>query len=209
MCPDLFKGEPWPSPNSTLSVLAKLQTAPRLMWWMLSQTYSKSACIIVACMNWLRSMATVPLLPENIGLLGFCFGGWVAFHATHEDDELSAQVGAAAHCHPAPGVENLHFGSQTSLLRGVCRPTLCLAAGNDPASVKPGGILETSLQDRGCHFEIKEYEDMLHGWVSRGDWCGDTGHVRAAYDDATGRIVGFFSTELSPVVTQVDVSCKH
>ncbi|KAF0708501.1 hypothetical protein As57867_006312, partial [Aphanomyces stellatus] len=48
-------------------------------------------------------------------------------------------------------------------------PQLVLAAGNDPAWLKPGGSVEKTLQARGIASKFRDFPDVVHGWVNRGD----------------------------------------
>lgn len=78
------------------------------------------------------------------------------------------KVGGA--CHPSLGIGPLLFGeSVASQAEAVKCPIVLCPAGNDPADVKEGGLVEAELKKRGVDIKIRAFPEMRHGWVPRGD----------------------------------------
>ena len=126
-------------------------------------------------------------------MLGFCWGGWVAFHCA----KLPG-VACAVGVHPSVNMEGFHGGNTTALYGAIRCPTMCLTAGDDPSAVKPSGELETALRSdgSGCSSAhcFKEFPEMRHGWVVRGD-CGDPA-IQEAVVDAVSNMVAFLKKHL-------------
>jgi len=55
---------------------------------------------------------------------------------------------------------------EKDILQNIKCPQLFMPAGNDPPTVKPGGLGCDVLGDK---LEIIEFPDMMHGWTTRGD----------------------------------------
>lgn len=102
---------------------------------------------------------------ESIGIIGFCWGAWVVFHASS-----TGKVNAGVSCHPSVRVGPLLYGEQeTALAQAVTVPQCLMPASNDPANLKTGGELVNIINGNDVLCETHEYADMMHGWVPRGD----------------------------------------
>uniref|UniRef100_A0A6B2LGN8 Dienelactone hydrolase domain-containing protein n=1 Tax=Arcella intermedia TaxID=1963864 RepID=A0A6B2LGN8_9EUKA len=126
---------------------------------------------------------------KTFGILGFCWGNWVVFHASGEISEIKA--GASAH----PSAVRICQTFEENLDQIVDKihiPNLVLSAVNDPESVKPGGVYSEKLSKVGG--EIFEYKDQNHGWVTRGDL--NDPQVEAAVKDSTQKIISFFTKHI-------------
>jgi len=134
-----------------------------------------------------------PFLKEHgaktFGIVGFCWGNWVVFHASAEFPEIKA--GASAHPSAVQACEK--FGENLDeIIDKIKVPQLVLAAGNDLDSIKPGGVYAEKLKQHGGEFY--EYKDQNHGWVNRGDL--NDPKVEAAVKDATEKIINIFKKHL-------------
>merc|ERR1712224_871393 len=74
--------------------------------------------------------------------------------------------------HPSLDVSKVQCGphniSQGDLGRSIKCPLLLLPAGNDDASLKPGGKFFGIVKEAHPLSNSIEYAQMKHGWVSRG-----------------------------------------
>ena len=96
--------------------------------------------------------------------IGFCWGAWAWAKAASNGFGFACCVGA----HPSIKLEEFAFGSSImEMVEGVSCPCLLLAGGNDPDNVKPGGEFAKVFEAKGG--KSIAFEDMQHGWVSRGD----------------------------------------
>ncbi len=78
-------------------------------------------------------------------------------------------------------------------------PTMMLAAGNDAADVKAGGLMHAALlrsssgvKESDLHFQ--EFATMTHGWVNRGDLADPA--IAAGAEEALSLVEGFFRQHL-------------
>jgi len=104
----------------------------------------------------------------KVGLAGFCFGSWVVFHVS----AIAGAVDCGVNFHPSLRLEEMCWqGSTDGLAQNVTCPQLLLSAGNDPESVREGGSVIAILQEKpfGKDCAVKDFPDMAHGWVNRGD----------------------------------------
>ena len=135
----------------------------------------------------------IPYLTESgqrpIGALGFCWGGWLAFHSAS-----IPEIQCAIAMHPSVKMEKFHGGNSVDLYAAISCPTMCLAASDDPEEVKPSGALSESLDQKGLASFFQEYPDMKHGWVPRGK-AEDSG-VAAAVTKAVHQSVLFLQQHL-------------
>jgi dienelactone hydrolase len=108
----------------------------------------------------------VPMLQqrgcEKIGVLGFCWGGWLGCHAA-ANEHISC-VGAF---HPSLVPCMLVGESKVELCAGVRCPVLMLPAREDAADVKSAGLLHRSIAQKSRLLEeqsvFREFTDMRHG----------------------------------------------
>jgi len=71
-------------------------------------------------------------------------------------------------CHPSTRLERLAFGrDELTMLEKCDMPVQLHCGGNDSDDVKPGGVISDAVVSSGGESFL--YEDMLHGWVTRGD----------------------------------------
>lgn len=104
--------------------------------------------------------------------IGFCWGVWQAFRMAATHDSFIAIAGP----HPSLGVEKMFGGDDVKLSDGIRCPAFFLPAKNDPPNVKPHGeIVELLAKKFGAEKTGSvPFEDMVHGWVVRGDITNET-----------------------------------
>lgn len=103
---------------------------------------------------------------KNIGLLGFCWGGWFVTHASS-----SPEFCCAAACHPGFSDLCSMLGEDPrTIAEKVQCPQCILAAGDDKDDVRAGGLLNEVYKAKsfGDKCVFKTFEAMKHGWVVRG-----------------------------------------
>jgi dienelactone hydrolase len=74
---------------------------------------------------------------SKIGLMGFCFGGWVICNIVRDHGDV---ISCAVIPHPSIGLEEKIYGGDcVALVDNVKCPVLLMPAGNDPPTYLPGG----------------------------------------------------------------------
>lgn len=117
--------------------------------------------------QYLKTEASV----QSLASYGYCWGSWVG--ATYTASAAPAVNGHISF-HPTWIVENMlkGDGAVDKLAESVKVPQLLLAAGDDPAFVKPNGSVHKILaarSDIGAKSNVVEFPTENHGWVHRGD----------------------------------------
>ncbi|CAK5223356.1 unnamed protein product [Aphanomyces euteiches] len=120
----------------------------------------------------------------KFGAMGYCMGAWiVAKYSATRGNVLSAGISF----HPSWVFEHLFHGegSGVKIAEQITVPQLILTAGNDVEWIKPGGDVDKILASRGVPSVLREFPDVLHGWVIRGDLSDPViaEAYRAAWDD--------------------------
>ena len=111
---------------------------------------------------------------EQIGLMGFCWGSYVIWHACNEKySEINNKFKFGINFHPSLGVfDLLGDGDKIKKTQQLTCPQLIGIAGNDPDYLRENGDIFENLKNSskfGKDFEFYDYKDMKHGFVSRGD----------------------------------------
>ena len=154
--PDIYHGEAWPAdkPKDTL------------MEWLKNFPWDGSIQSDVV-----KVMAHLKLqgVDESVGCVGFCAGAYSVFHLCQQ----GGGVKCGASCHPSVQISGLFGETPEGLAENIKCPQLVYSAGGDLPTYKPGpaGEVYEILQKKFCsgENEFKEFPDMVHGWVSRGD----------------------------------------
>lgn len=139
-----------------------------------------------ACLAWFERDPGTRKGPR--GVVGFCFGGHLAFRAAADD-----RVGAAA-CFYGAGIPGWAPGGADptlSLAPDIGGKLLCLFGGDDP-SIPPDDIdaIRRALEAAGVDHTVIVYPDARHGFFcDRRAVCDP----RAAAD-AWRRLLGLFAT---------------
>ncbi|KAI9023467.1 dienelactone hydrolase family-domain-containing protein [Hyaloraphidium curvatum] len=131
---------------------------------------------------------------DKIGMIGYCWGGWVIAH-TAADPAAGPLVNAAAIFHPSIHLEDGVWGGKAAELLGKSSaPMLFCPAENDPPVYIPGGPYYDSLKKVQPATASVPFKGVQHGFVNRGDLAapGVKEAVGKAIDDAAA----FFSTTL-------------
>jgi len=166
--PDFFRGNNAIQPVSWLPEMVALPLAAGGMIWRLKFTYTLESVIGGDC-----ARLVVPHLKnlgyEELGCVGFCFGGWAVAQCLAMD---SSPFKCGVGIHPSLNVERMHGRKEVDLAKKIGKkPIFFMPAGNDKEEVKPGGsVVKMIATERGVEeSEVsKVFNDMVHGWVSRG-----------------------------------------
>ena len=101
---------------------------------------------------------------SKIGIVGYCWGGWVVSHCL-ADPDMPEQVACGISPHPSITCEeSMHGGNVLELMARVKRPMFLLPAGNDSDRYRPGGDLWESLKasQPGSKLSLN-FGEMKHG----------------------------------------------
>lgn len=104
---------------------------------------------------------------KDIGAIGFCWGTFTVVTCAGK-----GYIKAGAGMHPSHGpVIGLMGKERKTVISEVKCPLLICAAGNDDADYKPGGLEEKVLKEKsfGDKCIYNPFEEMTHGWVTRGE----------------------------------------
>ncbi|CAK4070314.1 unnamed protein product [Aphanomyces euteiches] len=106
---------------------------------------------------------------NKVAALGYCWGAWIAArYSGVQANELSAAISF----HPSWFLQDLLDGEERSgvkIAHDISVPQLILTAGNDRDWLKPGGDVERILKDRGIPAKLREFPNVAHGWMNRGE----------------------------------------
>lgn len=131
---------------------------------------------------------------ESIGAIGFCWGVWaVAKESACEGEEDRIKCGVG--CHPSILIESFVFGGDDEELAMKASdnvPLLLNIAGNDKENLMPGSKVAENVTTNGGSLVL--YEDMVHGWVSRGDYTQED--VKRSGMNALSSALEFFQKKL-------------
>ncbi|VEU33581.1 unnamed protein product [Pseudo-nitzschia multistriata] len=127
---------------------------------------------------------------QPLGVLGFCFGQWLQCKASATGDvDFACAVG----CHPTTVLESAVFGGdEEAMMNALKQPTLALWAKNDAKNYLGEGYCAKAIANSGG--EVKEFPEMLHGWVSRGDVADPA--VKAGVETAIEGAKAFFEKHM-------------
>lgn len=142
---------------------------------------------------------TNTLLPEfkqrgatRIGALGLCYGSWVMLRLAG-----TGLIKAGVASHPShPQIGPAAGDDVKELVQAVRCPVQIFTAGGDDKSAKPGGQDESIIKPKFPSSEFREFKDMKHGWVSRGDWEHNEAELRQGRDDALKSHIAFLTSHL-------------
>jgi len=179
LLPDFFRGE-W-----------RGLTAPDLVPWLAAQSDwygARQAEVCDLLLPYARQHgATV------FGAVGTCWGGYLVARLCSY-----GEFRAGVSFHPATTfvAETVNQEKLYEVLDEVQCPQLVLTAGSDHQNEKPGGLASKvwGVMSHGPECVYREYRDMEHGWVVRGDIRRE--EVRAAATAATTAMLGFLTTYL-------------
>ena len=133
---------------------------------------------------------------HNVGVAGFCFGGWVIGRALGLENAI---FGCGVGMHPSWQPEGIVGGGTSETLlaeRTKNKPILLLPAKEDNG-LKPNSPIVQQLAKRRAVTPDSlsiEFPNMSHGWVVRGD--SSIPDIKEAQDKALDLAVGFFQKHL-------------
>lgn len=167
-----------------------LGARPEVWGWLSQFSYSTMKPKTDELINYLVSKGI-----SRIGILGFCYGGYLAAHVAAEYSDI---VSCIVSPHPSiHAEEGLFGGNNLALAQRVLCPTLLLPAAGDPPSYLPGGEVFDAIVSNAPASKSILFPDMQHGFASRGD-LSDPNTNRDVLI-ATELIVQFFREHLQNV----------
>lgn len=154
--PDCLKGE-------------TKETNPDVAKWLRKYPIQSVMKDIKLCQQYIKSkFINFNELDLNYSSIGFCWGGWAIAKSKSEEMDWKCAVSP----HPSTKIENFVFGDdEESMLEKVDMPFLLLPAGNDRDNLKTGSQVVEHLKVYGGDSIL--FENMVHGWVTRGDLSQD------------------------------------
>uniref|UniRef100_A0A7S4B1N5 Dienelactone hydrolase domain-containing protein n=1 Tax=Chrysotila carterae TaxID=13221 RepID=A0A7S4B1N5_CHRCT len=116
-----------------------------------------------------QSQAAVAKLKERgaqvIAGVGFCWGAYPVVKCS-----AAGIVSACVSFHPSLKIGNMFFGEQEADLAAAVKGPQCyLPAGNDPPMYTDGTIEKAVTDKAGQPCVVKNFPEMKHGFVLRGD----------------------------------------
>ena len=105
----------------------------------------------------------------KFGSVGLCWGAWAGFHQASRNYGQPSKILAHTSAHPSLYVEEFFGGTVEDLVRSVTSPVQLLPAGNDLDDFKDSGSVVDWLKNEGNFVDVFEFEEMVHGWVPRGN----------------------------------------
>eukprot|EP00349_Pseudokeronopsis_sp_Brazil_P000440 CAMPEP_0202964104 /NCGR_PEP_ID=MMETSP1396-20130829/8179_1 /ASSEMBLY_ACC=CAM_ASM_000872 /TAXON_ID= /ORGANISM="Pseudokeronopsis sp., Strain Brazil" /LENGTH=258 /DNA_ID=CAMNT_0049685941 /DNA_START=38 /DNA_END=814 /DNA_ORIENTATION=+ len=126
---------------------------------------------------------------EFIGIIGFCWGGWVGAHAVSDSSPVAADIKALLIGHPSCHLEAAFGGSAQTLFDRITVPTLLLPANGDPQEYDEDGSWFVSVKSRFGTSKSRRFPDVEHGFIPRGDI--NIPEKKEAVDQALEEFVSF------------------
>jgi dienelactone hydrolase len=153
--PDFFRGDCW-SPERTAT-----EPDAKMPWIKSVSSPTQVRDDLVSVIGMLKKMGV-----KRQGMAGFCFGGFAAL--------IASQTGAfscVAGIHASLKIYKFHGSTELAEVEKCACPMMLLQAENDLPNTKPGGEVEALLKAKpfGSECVYKEFSEMAHGWVPRGD----------------------------------------
>lgn len=149
--PDIYHGDAWVAGKPMDELMEWLKRFP----W---ETMIKDDTAKV--LNFMESKSV-----KSIGCLGFCAGAWEVFHLCQNE-----KIKCGASMHPSVHIGEVFGDNVNELAESVKSPQLLYPAGADSDFYKTGGTVNEILKQKfGDGFVFKEFPEMNHGWVTRGD----------------------------------------
>jgi len=128
---------------------------------------------------------------KKFGILGYCWGNWVVFHAS-----TSGKFSAGVSAHPsAVRISEMLGENLLEMVHNIKCPQLIMSAVNDSADLKPGGKYAEEIKKNFGTSEIVEYKTMNHGWVTRGELTNED--VAKCVKESVLHTISFFEKHLA------------
>jgi dienelactone hydrolase len=179
--PDFFRGDCWSQERTDKEPDEKMPFIKRI-----SDPKSVKADIL-SVMGQMKKQKV-----SRMGFCGFCFGGYAAFIAS-QTGLLDCAIGV----HSSIKIFNFHGSNELEAADKCTCPQMLLQASNDAENTKPGGEVDKFLATKpfGSECVFREFKDMLHGWVPRGDLSDPA--VHRDVDESMSTIVGFLNEHMT------------
>jgi len=135
-----------------------------------------------------------PFNSNRIGVVGFCWGAWVAAKLS-----ATGRVRAAVHCHPAWKIGPwIHGEAVEEFAPKIGVPTLFIPAGDDDDGFRDGTFAKLVQGGKGRGKEVKtvDFPDMKHGWIPRGP--PESAAVMKAVREALEATASFLTEQMPP-----------
>eukprot|EP00188_Purpureofilum_apyrenoidigerum_P005812 Plantae.Rhodophyta-Purpureofilum_apyrenoidigerum.ctg8001.p1 GENE.Plantae.Rhodophyta-Purpureofilum_apyrenoidigerum.ctg8001~~Plantae.Rhodophyta-Purpureofilum_apyrenoidigerum.ctg8001.p1 ORF type:complete len:264 (+),score=37.27 Plantae.Rhodophyta-Purpureofilum_apyrenoidigerum.ctg8001:158-949(+) len=110
----------------------------------------------------------------KLGIISFCYGGFISTHLCSDPDTLS-EFKVAVNNHCSIVLHHFFFGGDDDccdLAQKVRVPSIYLVAKNDPDFMKEGGATRKclkSIPDVGPKCNFFDFPNQMHAWTNRGD----------------------------------------
>lgn len=169
--------------------------------WMKSHAWGDVRHKLDACYGWLMaegvpgqdSRLRPPHNVNRIGMVGFCWGGWVAAKASG-----TGRVACAVHAHPSWKISASLFDEPVESMAARIRvPTLLLPAADDADGYRDGSYARIVRQNGGVPVKAVEFPSMRHGFMTRGP--ADDPAVMAEVQRAMREAASFLREHLPPI----------
>jgi len=101
----------------------------------------------------------------DFAAVGTCWGSYMTVRMSS-----LPEIAAGVSIHPSHSVMIPQLGEdETEILEQVIAPQLLLPTMSDSDNVKPGGLTETILTEKGVEVSIVPFTTMRHGFLTRGN----------------------------------------
>jgi dienelactone hydrolase len=152
---------------------------------------------LASCIDYLQTKHGI----TDFGAMGFCWGGW-AIAKTCQASSLSSATAAVVPSwkvvvspHPSFKIEPWVFGGDdVQLMQSMTCPVLLMPAGNDPPYTQPDSAEFQAMPNKKSSKSI-HFQDMSHGWTTRGDLTDDP-KLKRDVDAALQASLDFIQTHL-------------
>jgi len=154
------------------------------MEWIKNFPWPKQAPKVAAVAAFCKQRLAESGAPCKLGVVGFCYGGHLACHASINDPDV--KVGVVLH--PSMQLESYAFGGDTAaLMQQVPVPFCLMPAGDDEATWGEDAPFSKELRASaaGAACEWKPFHEMSHGFSCRGDLSDPAvdRDVKAAFEE--------------------------
>lgn len=169
---------------------------PKLLWLFVSCQFNST----VQKISWENSAGeafnkTTAYLKQQgvtaIATIGFCYGTYIGFKASlvaEHKDLIFANISF----HPSvSGLAPKYHENEMDIVNAAHCPQLVASTMDEPASWRPGGIIEKTLKDKafGEVCEFYDYPGEHHGFMVRGETKIEA--TRVAIEDGLNKAVRF------------------
>jgi dienelactone hydrolase len=143
---------------------------------------------VASCMAHLKASGA-----EKIGVVGFCWGGWVGakLFASGMSEGL---VTAFAVAHPSIQLEGVFGGDPAALFDTITAPTLLQPANGDSTDYYEDGAWFSRVKAKYPASRSTPYPAVEHGFVPRGDVSNPV--TKENVDKALAELVDFLKTHV-------------